>query len=85
MALELLIDNIELVDNEFKLLNIVVDVLFKLLIDNIEFVDKLLKEVLYAYKFMLRGVDVIVVIVPWTELSELKITDDILINIRYLL
>jgi hypothetical protein len=34
---------------------------------------------------MLRGVDVIVVIVPWTELSELKITDDILINIRYLL
>jgi hypothetical protein len=34
-----LIDNIELVDNEFKLLNIVVDVLFKLLIDNDEFVD----------------------------------------------
>ena len=34
-----LIFNIELVDNEFKLLNIVVDVLFKLLIDNFEFVD----------------------------------------------
>jgi hypothetical protein len=32
-----------LVDNEFKLLNIVVDVLFKLLIDNVEFVDKLFK------------------------------------------
>ena len=85
LLFKLVIDNIELVDNEFKLLNIVVDVLFKLFIDKIEFVDKLLKEVLYAYKFMLRGVDVIVIIVPWTELSELKLTDDILINIRYLL
>ena len=35
----LLIDNIELVDNEFKLVNNVVDVAFKLLIDNIELVD----------------------------------------------
>ncbi len=46
VAFNLLIDNVELVDNEFKLLNIVVDVLFKLLIDNIELVDnefKLLK------------------------------------------
>jgi hypothetical protein len=34
-----LIDNVEFVDNEFKLLNIVVDVAFNLLIDNIEFVD----------------------------------------------
>jgi hypothetical protein len=34
-----LIDNVELVDNEFKLLNIVVDAAFKLLIDNIELVD----------------------------------------------
>jgi hypothetical protein len=43
-----LIDNIELVDNEFKLLKIVVDVVFKLLIFNIELVDnefKLLKVV----------------------------------------
>ena len=35
----LLIDNVELVDNEFKLLNIVFDVAFKLLIDNVELVD----------------------------------------------
>ena len=35
----LFINNIEFVDNEFKLLNIVVDVVFKLLIDNIELVD----------------------------------------------
>ena len=40
---KLLIDNIELVDNLFKLLKVVVDVLFKLLIDNIEFVDILFK------------------------------------------
>jgi hypothetical protein len=38
-----------LVDNEFKLLNIVVDVAFKLLIDNIEFVDNELKLVVVAY------------------------------------
>jgi len=36
VALELLIDNIELVDNEFKLLNIVVEVVFKLFIANVE-------------------------------------------------
>ncbi len=35
----ILIDKIELVANEFKLLNIVVDVLLRFLIDNIEFVD----------------------------------------------
>ena len=40
---KLVIDNVELLDNEFKLVNIVVDVLFKLLIDNIELVDKLFK------------------------------------------
>ena len=34
-------DRVEFVDNEFKLLKIVVDVEFKLLIFNIEFVDKL--------------------------------------------
>ena len=32
-------NNIEFVNNELKLLNIVVDVEFKLLIDNIELVD----------------------------------------------
>ncbi len=67
------------------MLNVVVDVLFKLSIDNVEFVDKLLRFVLYAYKLMIRGVDVLVVTVPRTELSELKNTDDILMNIRYLL
>ncbi len=41
-SLSRLIDNIELVDNEFKLSNIVVDVAFKLLIDDIELVNKLL-------------------------------------------
>jgi hypothetical protein len=44
----LVIDNVELVDNEFKLLKMVVDVLFKLVIDNVELVDnefKLLKMV----------------------------------------
>ena len=35
----LFINNVELFDNEFKLLNIVVDVAFKLLMDNIELVD----------------------------------------------
>ena len=39
VAFILLIDNIELVDNEFKLPNTVVDVAFILLIDNIELVD----------------------------------------------
>jgi hypothetical protein len=39
VAFKLLIDNVELVDNEFKLLNVVVDVAFKLLIDNVELVD----------------------------------------------
>ena len=35
----MLIDNIELVDNEFKLENMFVDVASKLFIDNIELVD----------------------------------------------
>ncbi len=50
MAFKLLIDNVELVDNEFKLLNIVVLVEFKFeswlvwpFIDNVEFVQKLFK------------------------------------------
>jgi hypothetical protein len=34
-----LIDNVEFVEREFRLLNIVVDVAFKLYIDNVEFVD----------------------------------------------
>ena len=45
---KLLIDNVELVDNEFRLENIVVDVVFKLLIDNVELVDKLFKFVFDA-------------------------------------
>ena len=36
---KLVIDNVELLDNEFKLVNIVVDVLFKLVIDNVELLD----------------------------------------------
>ncbi len=39
VAFKLFIDNIELVDNEFKLWNIVVDLFLKLLIDNIDLVD----------------------------------------------
>jgi hypothetical protein len=45
----LLIDKIELVDNEFKLLNIVVDIACKFGIFNAEYVDKLFKFVLVAY------------------------------------
>ena len=78
VAFKLFIDNVELLDNEFKLLNIVDDVAFVLLIDNVEYVDKLLKFVLYAYILIPNGVDVIDVIVPCTELSELKITVAIL-------
>jgi hypothetical protein len=36
VAFKLLIDKVELVDNEFKLFNIVADVAFVLLIDNVE-------------------------------------------------
>ena len=39
VAFKLFIDNVELVDNEVKLLNIVVEIAFELLIDNIELVD----------------------------------------------
>ena len=35
MAFKLFIDKVELVDNEFELFNIVVDVEFKLLTDNV--------------------------------------------------
>ena len=49
VAFKLLIDNIEFVDNAFKLLNIVVDVAFKLFIDNVELVDKLFKLIVVAY------------------------------------
>ncbi len=38
-AFKLFIDKIELVDNEFKLVNIDVDVAFKLLIDNVGLVE----------------------------------------------
>ncbi len=41
VAFKILIDNVELVDNKFKLLNIVFDVAFELLIDNIELVDNI--------------------------------------------
>ncbi len=55
IAFKVLIDNVEFVDNEFRLdkvelpvkefiiLNNVVDVAFKSLIDNVQFVDKLFK------------------------------------------
>ena len=49
----LFINKFELLDNEFKLLNIVVDVEFKLLIDNIELVDNEFKFVLVAYSYPL--------------------------------
>ena len=49
VAFKLLIDKIELVDNEFKLLNTVVDVACKFGIFNAEYVDKLFKFVLVAY------------------------------------
>jgi hypothetical protein len=39
----MLIDNVELIDYEFKLLNIVVDVAFKLLIGNDGLVDNKFK------------------------------------------
>ncbi len=39
VVFKLLIDNVELVDKLFKLLNMVVDVVLILLIDNVEFVD----------------------------------------------
>ncbi len=41
-----LIDNVELLDNELKLLNIVVDVAFKLLTDNVELLDNWFKLVI---------------------------------------
>jgi hypothetical protein len=44
-----LIDNIELVDNEFKLLNIVVDVVFIFGMSKYDCVDKLFKFVFVAY------------------------------------
>ena len=46
LLFKLLIDNIELVDNEFKLLKIVVDVVCKFDIFNAEYVDKLFKFVI---------------------------------------
>jgi hypothetical protein len=51
------------VDKLFKLLNIVVEVLFKLLIDNIEFVDKLLTFVVNANTGTALDIPVIVVVV----------------------
>ncbi len=41
MAFKLFIDKVELVDNEFELFNILVDVEFKLLTDNVELLDNL--------------------------------------------
>ena len=48
VACRLDIFNDELVDNEFKLLKMVVDVLFKLVIDNVDVVDKLFTFVFVA-------------------------------------
>ncbi len=63
VAFKLLIDNIELVDNEFKLLNVVVDVALKLLIDNIELVDnefKLLNVVVdVAFKLLIDNTELV--------------------------
>jgi hypothetical protein len=66
---KLLIDNVELVDKLFKLVNIVVEVLFKLLIDNIEFVDKLLTFVVNANTDSVDMFDEIVVVVSCVESS----------------
>ena len=41
--------NVEILDNEFRLVNIVVDVAFKLFIDNVELLDKLFKLALEPY------------------------------------
>ena len=48
VAFKLFIDNVELVDKEFKLLSVVVDVVFKLSIFNLVYVDKLFKFVSVA-------------------------------------
>ncbi len=45
---KLVIDSVELVGNEFKLLNMVVGVLFKLVIDNVELVDNEIKLLNYG-------------------------------------
>ena len=49
VAFNLIIDNIELFDKLFKLLNIVFDVVFKLFIDNIDDVEKIQKNYLNYY------------------------------------
>jgi hypothetical protein len=61
------------VDNEFKLLNIVVDVLFKLLIDNIELVDKLFKLGVNAKTDILFPVDTIDVVVSCIDVSSMNV------------
>ncbi len=43
VAFKLSIDNVDAVDNEFKLLKMVVDVAFKSLIDNVDAIDKSFK------------------------------------------
>jgi hypothetical protein len=55
---------VKLVNNEFKLLNIVVDISFKLSIDNVELVDKLLRLVVYAYNGAPISNSIIDVVVP---------------------
>ena len=61
VAFKLFIDNVELVDNEVKLLNIVVEVAFKLFIDNVELVDnefKLLNVVVdVVFKLLINNID----------------------------
>ena len=69
VAFKLLIDNVELVDKLFKLLNIVFDVLFKLLIDNVDVCDKLFKFVVNANTDGEDILDKIEVVVNCVELS----------------
>ena len=60
------------VDNEFKLLKIVVDVLFKLLIDNIDDVDKLFTFVFVANVEPLTVNDEKIVALYAVKLYELR-------------
>jgi hypothetical protein len=77
---KLVIDNVELVDSEFKLLKMVVDVLFKLVIDNVELVDsefKLLKMVVdVLFKLVIDNVELVD-----NEFKLLKMVVDVLFKL----
>ena len=72
MLFVLLILKLLYVDNEFKLLKIVVDVLFKLLIDNIDDVDKLFTFVFVANVEPLTVNDEKIVALYAVKLYELR-------------